>query len=780
MRTQKYIQVEAIVAKYENLASETEVVKMIRRELYGPFVPDDVDFGYLEFVEQIVGHIYQLSAGKHANEYVVKEYRTYNSYYISGLISEAEEMFLVENFDVLLDYASEHLRSDDVDPYYFDTPTEWSALVPYLLENKKGNIFIPTSDNGREFVGLEQCNLVVASGFANAAMRAYACGQQIELYNNTASTEGLWTDLADEMFDAVLVEYSSFNEFSLEESFAACNRIVKNGGDILFCISKRFVLCGDTAFLHQYIMEQKTLQSIVQLPSGNILFHFVKVPHDTIIMCDATSLVQKSDEKVIDVTAFQKEIEMLCMSERIESSIMRRFSYDSINTDILLPSYYLSFPKSSTPISKITEDVVDSVLSDECSKEYHVVTINNLSNVFSKAEFRVSDLPLLRTERLRRYCRVNGPAVIVAVSEKELAVGYTTDDATFLVPGNLYVLKPTKQVDVRFLGSQMLGRSAQAQMVKLVYGKIHGATLSNLWRDLVNIDVPSLEMQQKQVQDILLMDYALQEQHVEMREKGFRYSIRLRKHALSQNISAFDSLFGSLAYCMQEHNGRLKSNDLLSPISGMTVGEAMEIMRSRLRTICERVAQLTDEHDWGKSEAIEPQMFIEEYEKNHRDSKFVFKHLWNDAETNCFRRDIFDKKTGKLLFHKGESPYAAWFPKRALQQVLDNIVANACAHGFMDVNRKDYAIQTSWSTDGLNLLIEVANNGAPMPTGVNSDLILEYGYSSALNQKGHGGIGGGEIAEVMRKYGGDVKVLSTPEKKFTVTYVLKMPLASLY
>lgn len=67
-----------------------------------------------------------------------------------------------------------------------------------------------------------------------------------------------------------------------------------------------------------------------------------------------------------------------------------------------------------------------------------------------------------------------------------------------------------------------------------------------------------------------------------------------------------------------------------------------------------------------------------------------------------------------------------------------------------------------------------------MPSDVDSDLVLEYGYSSALNQNGHGGIGGGEIAEIMRKYGGDVKIVSTPEKKFTVTYVLKMPLASLY
>lgn len=778
MSTQKYIQVEAIVAKYENLASETEAVKKTQSAFTDFFIP--ADFQRLSYVEQLVGYVYQLSAGRQANEHVVKEYKEYTRYYISGLISETEEAFLVDNFDILLDYAFEHLNVIATLGLDFDEPKEWSSLVPYILENKKGRIFIPNSNNGREFVGLDQCDLVVASGFANAAMRAYACGQNIEQYKDSKSKEGLWSDLADGMFDAVLVELSSFSNISIEDTFAACNRIVKNGGEILFCMSKKNVLSEDTTFLHQYIKEQKTLQEIIQLPSGNILFHFVKMSHDTIVMCDATALTQKANEKTIDVTAFQKEIEMSGMPEREKNTIIRRFSYDSLNADILLPSYYLSLPKSGTLIGEITETITASIISDECQKEDHVVTINYLSNVFSKGRFNVDELPLLKTDRIRRYYRVNGPAVIIAVSNKEIAIGYTTDVTTFLVPKNLFVLKPTAQVDVRFLASQMLSRSVKDQIVRLVYDSGHNATLTNSWRDLVRLEIPNIEQQQKQVQDIAFKDFALQEQYVEMRENGFRHSIRLRKHALSQNISAFDSLFSSLLYCMQEHNGRLNSKDRLSSVSTMTVGEAMEIMRLRLRTICNRVANLSDEQDWGKCEIIEPQMFIEEYERTHHDSKFKFEHLWEEFETNSFTKDVFDKKTGKLLFHKGESMNAAWFPKKALQQVFDNIVANACAHGFTDSARKDYVIQTSWTTDGLSLLIEIANNGTPMPSGINSDLIMEYGYSSALNQNGHGGIGGGEIAEIMRKYGGEVKILSTPEKNFTVTFVLKMPLASLY
>lgn len=682
---------------------------------------------------------------------------------------------------MLLDYAFEHLSFIDLPPFDWNTPTEWSMLVPYLLENKNGKIFIPQSDNGREFVGLDQCDLVVESGFANAAMRAYACGQHIEQYKSSESKEGLWSDFTDSMFDAILVEFSSFSVLSVEEGFFACNRIVKDGGDILFCVSKEAVFSGKTAFLHQYVMEKKMLQEVIQLPSGNILFHFVKKSHDTIVMCDATSLAQKADERVVDVAAFQKEVEMANMPEREGHPIIGRLPYEKLRTDILLPSFYLHFPENGTQISEIVVEVTAApILSDECTKDTHLVTVNQLSKIFSKSEFKVNKLPLLRTDRTRRCYCVNGPAVIAAVSEKELAVGYTTDNAKFLVPKNLYVLKPSTHVDVRFLASQILDSSVQEQLVSLVYGKGHGATLAVFWSNLVRIEIPSIEQQQKLVQDMALKDFALQEQYVEMREKRFRHSIRLRKHALSQNISAFDSLFCSLAHCMQEHNGRLKSNDQLSPVSTMTVGEAMEIMRSRLRTICERIAQLTGEQDWGKCEFIEPQQFVEKYEREHHDSKFMFEHLWDEFETNCFKKDVFDIKTGKLLFHKGESPNVAWFPKRALQQVFDNVVANACAHGFTDANRKDYVIQTSWTTDGLNLLIEVANNGTPMPSDINPDLVLEYGYSSALNQNGHGGIGGGEIAEVMRKYGGDVKIISTPEKKFTVTYVLKMPLASLY
>ena len=459
---------------------------------------------------------------------------------------------------------------------------------------------------------------------------------------------------------------------------------------------------------------------------------------------------------------------------------MRRYSYDKINEDILLPAYYLRLPNTGTPLSKIVTVAEELVLSDECDPSEKVVTVNHLSNVFTKGAFKVEDLTNLNSDRMRRYYRVEGPAVIMAVSEQNIAIGYTTDSSSFLVPRNLYALKPQLGIDVKYLACMLFSKSVREQLTRLVYGKGISARLASHWSDYTLFVIHPEQEQQAIVQNAILEDYATQEHSMVLQEKGFKHAIRLRKHALSQNISAFDSLFRSLEHCMSEHKGELKASEQLSPVSPITVADAMGILHSNLQVISERVNHLTDDQDWGACEAIEPQQFIEDYEKHHTGTEFRFDHLWDDFEINYFEKDVFDKKTGKLVFHKGESMNTAWFPKRALQQVFDNIISNAREHGFTDKSRQDYVIQTSWTTDGLNMLIKIANNGTALPSDINTDLVLEYGYTTALNQQGHAGIGGGEMAEIMHKFGGDIRVVSTPDKRFTVTYVLTMPLASIY
>ena len=79
-------------------------------------------------------------------------------------------------------------------------------------------------------------------------------------------------------------------------------------------------------------------------------------------------------------------------------------------------------------------------------------------------------------------------------------------------------------------------------------------------------------------------------------------------------------------------------------------------------------------------------------------------------------------------------------------------------------------------TDGLSnsctVTLEIENNGTAIPSDRDTASLLEYGVSSALHQNGHNGIGCNEIDDIMRRYDGKVEIVSSPEKEFTVKYVL--------
>lgn len=779
MRTQQNNKVKAIVDKYKKLASETEEVKIAEKTIakgrYG-----EVNNAILNFEDQLVGYIYHLLAGNLANPSVTKKYALDTSHYVKGLLQREEEQYLADNFASFVDYVMEVSGCCSWTSFI---NRDWVNLIPLLLENRTGSIFLPDSFLGKEFIGLKNIEISVGEGFARAAVRAFAYGLPIQEYLPKDKSATLWSDIEDEKFDTLILK-NGRGRLSIKDSFDSAWRITKNGGEILFCIQKSTLLedyCSEF-FFHKLIQE-RALHKIIQLSSDKVLFHIIKRRQNSFIMCDATSFNLK-DKKVVDAETIVQELKKAESSEYKDSPFVCRLSYDMLNENFLLPSLYTHSSKSGTPIGELFSNVFDKlsesdmVLSDKCTPDKKVVTINNLSNTFSKASFKVDELQNIRTDRWRPFSQIEGPVVIMAVSNRDIAVGYTTENASFLVPCNFYALRPKNNVDVKYLACQLLNSNTKDLLTALAYKTQLFYILTTRWEELIRVDLHSTKEEQLIfIQDTISEDYAAQKRFISTQEKSLLHSIRLRKHALSQNISAFDSIFQTIEYCMKKNKGELKAQDQISPVSSMTVADAMNSLHSGLETICKQVAHLTDEQDWGPCEAIEPQLFIENYERLHANPEFRFSHSWLKEEIEYCTEDIFDDN--KLLFRKGESMNMVWFPKKALLQVFDNIVSNACEHGFKDKN-KDYVITTGYNVDGFNMIIKISNNGEPLPADLNTDLILEYGYTSAMNQNGHSGIGGGEIAEIMHKFGGSVKIISTPDEQFTVTYELSIPLASIY
>lgn len=806
MRTQQKLQIEAIVAKYENLAAQTPVAKAAQEELSSDFfraMGSDVDFNVTLYSEQLLARIYKLRAGDKAEGRVLKDYPDVDKYYFKEILSEQEEQYLVEHFAVFTEYMFEHIQSHELG-VVFNAPGEWSSLVPYLLEKQDGKLLIPASDKGKEFAGLGTCDVTVGIGYAGAAIQALAQGDTIhykdvdgslsemedalskslEGSSDVSAASAFLSDVPSGTFDAAIFGAQEFSDgISTIQPllcYTAIRRLVKEGGEILMSLSRAQLLNKDCEPLRQFIISSKELQKAIQLPSGSILFHLSKKVNKTFVMAKALKSIATERGNVVDAEAFHKDVRMADTPEGEARNICRRFAYEDLNGDMLMPAYYLDFPTDGLLVCDIADRPATKVNSDECTAEEKVVTLNELVDVFSDSEFTVANLPRVNKDRFRHYWRVEGPCVVFAASGNDIAVGYTQEQVSILVPANLHVLIPKGDVITEYLACSLFSGSLRDQVLALVYGEGLSAKLPKGWETWVRIKCHTKEEQSAIVNEALQRDFARQKVINEEQSQAFIRSMHLRKHALSQNVAAFSSMFHTLERCMKDHYGNLKNEFKLSPVSDMTVEEAMSFLHENIGIIAERVAHLTDEQNWGDSENIEPQKFIEDYEKTHKDSRFEFQHMWEVFEPNCFHKDVVDPNTGKVLFKEGESMNLARFSQKALTQIFDDIIANAVAHGFTDRKRSDYTVRFRWAIDGLRMHIDVSNNGSPIPDDVDTKRILDYGYSSSLNQNGHGGLGGGEIAELMHKFGGDVTVISTPKEVFTVTYRLSLPVASLY
>ena len=251
-------------------------------------------------------------------------------------------------------------------------------------------------------------------------------------------------------------------------------------------------------------------------------------------------------------------------------------------------------------------------------------------------------------------------------------------------------------------------------------------------------------------------------------------SLRMRKHALSQSLSSIKAMFVALNSYRKRMNGHLNDEDVISRIQGTTVRDAFDFLYKGFIEMMPALEHIADvEYSFSKAESIDPEEFMEAFISKEKKGWLNFKPLvtWkkgnNKAPTN-----IYNGEKEPVAIAKGQPLNTIRFSKDALEKIFENIISNAKAYAFTDNTRKDYVLKFSWHTEGTSLIIEIENNGMPIPDDRDTKSLLEYGVSSALHHDGHNGIGCNEIDSIMRRYNGKVEIVSTPKEEFTVKYVL--------
>ena len=231
-------------------------------------------------------------------------------------------------------------------------------------------------------------------------------------------------------------------------------------------------------------------------------------------------------------------------------------------------------------------------------------------------------------------------------------------------------------------------------------------------------------------------------------------SLRLRKHALTQSLSSIKAMFVALNAYRKRTDGQINDEDVISRIKGTTVQDAFEFINKGILEMMPALEHIADvEYTFQKAESLAPDEFIDAFIAKEEKGWLNFKPIitWKRGS----------RSSDRFIF-----------PKDALEKVFENIISNAKAHAFIDDSRKDYQLKFSWHTNDTSLIIEIENNGTPLPEGISTASLMEYGVSTTLHYNGHNGIGCNEINSIMRKHNGKAEIVSTPKELFTVKYVL--------
>ena len=358
------------------------------------------------------------------------------------------------------------------------------------------------------------------------------------------------------------------------------------------------------------------------------------------------------------------------------------------------------------------------------------------------------------------------------VFNSSLNVGYVTNvpNDGLSVSRMLYCLKPKNGITPQYIAALLCDKDIKLQILRTCEGSLSFGDIKYI---LDKIYVPNhtpIE-RERYVTSVVMSAYDNLKKEKEQDLTNYSKGIRLRKHALSQSLSSVSSLFDTLNTLRKRNFGTLDDTDVVS-VKGFTVADIFERLEKWLPEVMETVDHLADiDYSFGKIESINPETFIEGYISSHDKEWMNFSASVNWIRGNNIARE--DKKmNGVVLLKKGDPISSFNFPKDALYRILDNIVSNAKEYAFTDKGREDYDLHFSWRMNGTDLVIEIANNGTPIPEDRDVRSLLEYGVSSNLHSRGHNGIGCHEIKGIMNRYNGDFEIVSKPQDKYTVRYLL--------
>ena len=776
--------VENLVAKYRNYVAENcpkkafcdeyqdKSGKWHTNEGYMPFSPDgDAD-------EQLLVTMYKRVAGNDADERVLTTLSKYSKVYYNNALTEEEFSFLCTNFEETVAFSFSYMQEHKGRMGFEPVPLE---IIDVIKKNaavqKNKTVFIADATNGDVASLFSVCRIkgytskkdswIQTEEWALTQIRLYAQGILSDIH---ACEEGCVEATYIDDVDCIIWGTAFYSSY---EDAAKIYQMTKPGTQMILFMDDRSAAgqSGDTYDIRKAVVDDQNIKSIISFEYKDMWLNVNSVK--------IALLIEKKAHNTVHI---ENGITGDCFD----------VPADSLDHELLWPSFYgTKCPNSGIPLSELVtfvdltnREVIkgegDWVLPDEV-KQMPVAVSAKMAKEYKDANLLTKDLDLagskLFDEQWKFWIRsLKEPCVLLYGNKEKTVVGYIRElpKTGIATLDTIVCIVPKDGIDVRYVAALLLTPEVKGQLESICQGSINDTTFPLIMNKVIvpnHSDKERLEfMSEANYEALNASQKELVKEH-----QNYTKAVRMRKHALSQSFSAMKAMFSVLNTCRKSQDGVLSDKDKISPFDDKTVRDAFEFLSDRFDTMAYRLDHIADvEYNFSKPEWIDPEGFIEKYiEKNKLGwISFIPKCSWEKGH-NLAKKDIKEPTTENVIIKKGEPLQKLFFSRDALERVISNIVSNAQSHGFTDEKRSDYILRFSWHLEGTALIMEIENNGTPIPSDRSTSSLLEYGVSTALNKDGHNGIGCNEIDVIMRKYNGSVKIVSAPEEEFKVKYILR-------
>ena len=458
---------------------------------------------------------------------------------------------------------------------------------------------------------------------------------------------------------------------------------------------------------------------------------------------------------------------------------------DLIDGEKFTPSYYfidrafadLSIVERSqlVPLKKLISIIPYTF--DGSEEVPLIITPSSLSENYLDSDLDFTDLEL--DEEKSPITPANGGYCYFAPNK--VLVGKFQDvaeDAMIAFDTRLFHFEiNTQTLSMDYLLKELTSSYVLEQARMLSGGALYGGLSEGEFLS-IQIIVPAFEKQNEMLLDDSKKGYADKSEEVQRNFDEFRKNMHMQKHKVGQTISALATWVNYLELARQL--GKKEDSDVVIPAYNTTVGDIYSNIQDSLKTLQTEIAAL--DSSYGLEKDAKTFALADFLDSFCNKSYPGYELIWN-SQPHRYKQDLKhieiddrDLDNIKAYVHEGEYIVKAGdpmdyihFPEKALETILENIIANAVAHGFTDP-QKHYQIKFNIERDGTKVVLFVSNNGQPLHKDMVPAEVFTYGHTSGDEK--HSGIGGYQILEYMRAFGGSAEIISTPDEEYTVTYKL--------